>query len=126
VSAVGVRDDLVEEPRLFSLVRTDDVSGVSGTGRVADGVQWPDGTVTFRWRTAKATTVMAASIEDVQEIHGHDGRTKVVWWSRDIGTDRPLGVITAQCHLEATFHPSHIWSRFNGTSEYDVWCPGLP
>ena len=54
-SGTGLRSDL-GEPRLFCLIRTDDVSGVSGTGRVADGVQWPDGTVTFRWRTTKATT----------------------------------------------------------------------
>lgn len=47
----AVRDDL-GEPRLFSMVRNADESGVSGTGRVLDGVLWPDGTVVVRWRTA--------------------------------------------------------------------------
>jgi hypothetical protein len=67
------------EPKLFQLIRTEDASGVSGEGRVADGVQWPDGRVSFRWRTSRATTVDADSIEDVEAIHGHEGRTRVVW-----------------------------------------------
>jgi len=34
--------------RRFYLDRRTDVSGVSGTGIVAHGVVWPDGTVTIR------------------------------------------------------------------------------
>ena len=49
-----VRDDL-GEPRLFSMVRGADESGVSGTGRVMDGVLWPDGSVATRWRTVTAS-----------------------------------------------------------------------
>ncbi len=117
-----LRTDL-GEPRLFSLIRTDDVSGVSGTGRVADGVRWPDGTVTVRWRTTTASTVFFSCLADAEAIHGHDGRTKVVWCS---DLERPPGVLEAPCHVEVTAHMAHTWSRFNGTSEYDVWCPGLP
>ena len=48
------RDDL-GEPRLFTMIRNGDESGVSGTGRVMDGVLWPDGTVATRWRTMTAS-----------------------------------------------------------------------
>lgn len=32
----------------FTLVRDEDVSGVSGTGVVADGMLWPDGTAVWK------------------------------------------------------------------------------
>ncbi|MEU1086370.1 hypothetical protein ACFYPN_22835 [Streptomyces sp. NPDC005576] len=66
-------------PRRFHLQRNDDVTGASGTGRVADGVQWPDGTVTVRWRRERASTVNWDCIEDAEAIHGHQGATVIVW-----------------------------------------------
>lgn len=65
--------------RRFVLERDEDVSGVSGTGTVADGVVWPDGTVALRWRGPRASTAVWASIADVEAVHGHDGSTRVVW-----------------------------------------------
>lgn len=50
----ALREDL-GEPRLFTMIRNGDESGVSGTGRVMDGVVWPDGTVATRWRTVTAS-----------------------------------------------------------------------
>lgn len=38
-------------PRLFTLVRKGDESGVSGTGRVLDGVFFHTGQVVICWRT---------------------------------------------------------------------------
>lgn len=67
------------EPRLFYLQRDEDVSGTSGPGRVADGVQWPDGSVSMRWRSVEATFVEADCIERIKRIHGHDGKTRVMW-----------------------------------------------
>lgn len=66
-------------PRLFRLLRAVDVTGVSGTGHVADGVQWPDGTVTIRWRGGRPSTVQWASIDDAVAIHGHGGNTLLEW-----------------------------------------------
>lgn len=43
--------DGLGEPRLFAMMRAADESGVSGTGRVMDGVLWPDGHVVTRWRS---------------------------------------------------------------------------
>lgn len=64
--------------RFFQLYRDRDVTGFSGIGVVADGVVWPDGTVSMRWRGPVRTTVEAASLDDIRSIHGHDGATRVV------------------------------------------------
>ncbi|MEU1986130.1 hypothetical protein [Nocardia sp. NPDC019395] len=64
--------------QLFQLHRDRDRTGYSGTGVVADGVVWPDGTVSMRWRGPVRTTVEAASLTDIETIHGHDGATRVV------------------------------------------------
>jgi len=41
----------VHEPKLFSLIRHKDESGVSGTGRVLDGVIFHTGQVVVCWRS---------------------------------------------------------------------------
>src|SRR2546426_5755395 len=41
----------INEPRLFTLVRHVDESGVSGTGRVLDGVVFHTGQVVVCWRS---------------------------------------------------------------------------
>lgn len=67
-------------PRTYRLVRDQDVTGVSGTGTVADGVLWPDGTTTLRWRGEWPTTVTHdRGMASAEHIHGHDGRTHVEW-----------------------------------------------
>ncbi|WP_019629721.1 hypothetical protein [Actinomadura atramentaria] len=65
--------------RPFHLVRHDDVTGVSGEGIVADGVKWPDGTVALRWRGEDPSTIHRDTLESVEKIHGHDGRTRIVF-----------------------------------------------
>lgn len=66
-----------QEPRLFRLVREVDESGVSGTGHVADGVVWHDGTCAVHWRTAHTSTTVFKTFADVLAIHGHGGKTRV-------------------------------------------------
>lgn len=65
--------------RTFTLQRTVDISGVSGTGVVAEGVEFSDGTAALRWRSGLASTAVYASVEDLVAIHGHHGATTVVW-----------------------------------------------
>jgi hypothetical protein len=67
--------------RRFQLVRDVDETGISGTGVVADGAQFPDGTITLHWCTAAtpSSTGVYDSIDDVQAIHGHGGLTRIVW-----------------------------------------------
>lgn len=66
--------------RCFVLLRYLDRTGVSGTGIVAEGVQFGDGRVAMRWLTNGVHgVVLHESIEDVMRIHGHDGATRVRW-----------------------------------------------
>lgn len=66
-------------PRRFHLWRTRDITGSSGTGRVADGVLWPDGTVTIRWRGTRPSTVHWGWLADAEAVHGHGGHARIVW-----------------------------------------------
>ena len=79
MSAIPRRTDIPLVSRRFWLIRDEDASGVSGVGHVADGVVFPDGAVALRWRTTISSTVIYSSVGDVVAIHGHDGRTKVVF-----------------------------------------------
>jgi len=65
--------------RLFVLKRDEDETGVSGTGIVAEGVQFSDGTVALRWRSHIQSTALYTSIAACEAIHGHGGKTKVVF-----------------------------------------------
>lgn len=69
----------IKEPIRFSLIREFDISGSSGTGRIADGVLFVDGSVALRWRGEHPSTAVWARIEDAVKVHGHGGLTKVRW-----------------------------------------------
>lgn len=66
-------------PRLFRLVRNADVTGVSGTGHVADGVMFDDGAVVVHWRGEHRTTTVHPSIASVEAVHLHGGATVIEW-----------------------------------------------
>lgn len=65
--------------RRFELHRVEDKTGVSGTGVIAEGVVFSDGTATLRWKTQYRSTGFYASVDDLEAIHGHGGTTKIVW-----------------------------------------------
>jgi len=79
--------------RLFELHRDHDVSGVSGVGVVAEGVQFSDGTCVVRWVSPRGSTVVWHSLEDVVAIHGHGGATRVVWLDADLPQPRAAPVV---------------------------------
>jgi hypothetical protein len=69
-----------QRPRLFLLVRHTDVSGVRGTGTLAEGVEWSDGAVTLRWRgRSRKTSVWDGGVGALLAVHGRGGRTQVHW-----------------------------------------------
>lgn len=78
LSAIGVAREQ-DCPQPFGLYRHQDVTGVSGAGTVAYGVQFMDGTVVIRWLGEDPSTVVWGSLEAAMRVHGHDGRTQVVW-----------------------------------------------
>ena len=65
--------------RRFYFDRREDLTGTSGTGAVAEGVEFTDGTVVLRWLTALASTAVYRNIEECEAIHGHGGATNLVW-----------------------------------------------
>lgn len=71
----------IEGPRSFVLFRDEDVTGVSGVGVVAWGVEFPDGVVALRWKGDWPTSVVFhdRGLQAVLAVHGHDGRTHIIW-----------------------------------------------
>lgn len=74
--------------KCFTLHRCEDETGVSGTGVVAWGTEWPDGSVSLRWLGATPSFVnyegvdgsaLRQAIQHVQHVHGHNGKTVVRW-----------------------------------------------
>ena len=70
------------------MLRYKDVSGVSGTGMVAEGVQFTDGSCVLRWYGEKSSTNIYANINELEDIHDHKdtehkGGTRVVWVDKD-------------------------------------------
>lgn len=66
--------------RRFHLIRNEDVSGVSGTGVIAEGCRFSTGKVALVW-TAQDSTSMSIfdSTAEMIHVHGHDGRTVIHW-----------------------------------------------
>lgn len=65
--------------RRFFLVRNRDISGVSGTGIVAEGVEFHDKQVVLSWFGKFHSLEVHPSIEQVLNVHGHGGATGVFW-----------------------------------------------
>jgi hypothetical protein len=65
--------------RRFEFHRDTDVTGVSGTGVVVQGVEFDDLTVVCRWISERPSTVFWSEIEHATRVHGHDGKTRLVW-----------------------------------------------
>ena len=61
----------------FVLNRKEDVSGISGTGLVAEGVEFSDGSVALRWLTSTPSVELLNSVEDLKTIHGHSGSSTI-------------------------------------------------
>lgn len=75
--------------RTFKLVRTEDYSGVSGTGEVAEGVEFANGKAVMCWDTKTSSIAVYENVTDLVAIHGHEGRTKVVFDDGEVVSDIP-------------------------------------
>jgi hypothetical protein len=67
------------ELRMFQLLRDEDPSGVSGVGRVAVGVVFPSGKVVLEWLGSHNTLGIYDDLRRVEYIHGHGGKTRIVF-----------------------------------------------
>lgn len=72
--------------RRFYLLRQEDESGVSGTGVVAVGVEFPSGQCVIEWvtkRTEGGSLGVYDSMAALEQVHGHGGKTEVCWQDAD-------------------------------------------
>ena len=65
--------------RRFHLVRTEDLSNVSGTGIVAEGIEFENGKVVICWTSKYHIVSTIDNIHTLEAVHGHGGRTYVEW-----------------------------------------------
>jgi hypothetical protein len=66
-------------PRPFLLERTEDVNGLSGTGVVAEGIEFSNRWCILNWLVYPYSDFWYPTYQDIQEIHGHEGKTKLIW-----------------------------------------------
>ena len=67
-----------QKMKIFYLKRTEDETGVSGTGRVAQGFVFDNGKVAVTWLSEHPSVTVYDSIGEVHAIHGHGGKTEVL------------------------------------------------
>ena len=65
--------------RRFVLNRSKDESGISGTGIVAEGLQFSTKKCVISWLSDTPSIEIYDSIEEVRRIHGHQGETQIKW-----------------------------------------------
>ncbi len=65
--------------RRFVLDRSFDPTGTSGTGIVAEGVQFSSGHVVLHWLSQLETISVYGNASVLEQLHGHDGNTVIKW-----------------------------------------------
>lgn len=65
--------------RRFKIYRNTDLSGVSGTGLVAEGCEMSNGRVFMQWLTPFQSISFFDSIKALEIVHGHEGATGIHW-----------------------------------------------
>ena len=63
--------------RRFMLIRVEDLTGVSGTGEVAEGTVFSSGLAVIHWLREPYAMGVYQTLEDVISVHGHEGRTQL-------------------------------------------------
>jgi hypothetical protein len=95
----------------FHLERVEDESGVSGTGIVAEGVIFSNGKCAINWLTKYSSIAVYENIEDVEFIHGHNGKTKVVLEDALLSAAKGmLKVIDDHATPNIRAHATTIWA----------------
>lgn len=65
--------------RKFKLVRDDDETGISGEGVVAEGIEFSNGMCAMCWLTAMHSVAVYPNVRQLEAIHGHNGRARIVF-----------------------------------------------
>lgn len=70
--------------RQFVLDRKEDISGQSGTGICAVGIEFPDETCAMAWLTAVNSVAIYSTPSAVERIHSHGGSTQFVYTTEPV------------------------------------------
>lgn len=62
----------------FYLKRNEDISGISGTGIVAEGTIFYNGKVALIWKSDTPCISIWDGIDHVMKVHGHNGKTEII------------------------------------------------
>lgn len=76
----------LKKPRTFTMYRKNDKSGVSGTGRVLDGIVFHTGICVVCWRTPLSSVAIYDTFDHFKAIHidAHPiNKTQIVWFDED-------------------------------------------
>lgn len=65
--------------RRFVLNRSEDATGTSGTGIVAEGICFSNGKVALHWLSHLGAVNVYDSMDVTRVLHGHGGRTVIEW-----------------------------------------------
>jgi hypothetical protein len=68
--------------RRFKLVRSVDVTGISGTGEIAVGVRYPDGSCALFWLN-HGTHGFYKSLDQLHNIHCYNNNASIIWIDAD-------------------------------------------
>lgn len=79
----GVMGNQHSEMRRFLLKRTEDPTGISGVGIVAEGVLFSNMRCVLHWLSDVGSIGIYDTPEEMMEIHGHEGATRVLWCQDD-------------------------------------------
>ena len=101
--------------RRFHFCRYEDISGISGTGVVCEGVQFHDGQVAVCWRTKIHSIEIWPHIEDFIDIHGHGSRGRVEWVDEEGSTDSIPSTLSGECGCDGPtrIDPNCKWHGVN-------------
>lgn len=75
MSLIGSKGE--KKMKIFYLKREEDESGISGTGRVAQGFVFDNGKVAVTWLSEHPSVTIYDNIGEIHAIHGHGGKTSV-------------------------------------------------
>jgi len=87
--------------RVGTIVRHEDVHGVSGKGsEIAEVFESSDGTCIIRWLGKNGSTNIYGSIKNAINVHGHGGKTEIKWIWEELEAD-PMDAIIEKKVVEA-------------------------
>jgi hypothetical protein len=70
--------------RRFNVIRKKDISGISGTGLVAEGVEFHDNQVCVSWFGKHQIVEVSKDLDTWKAVHGHGGSTVLEFIDNDL------------------------------------------